>query len=413
MRIHAARHLLPVSSPHVVDGAVAVDGGRIVAAGARAEVVAAHPDAEVDDRGDAVLIPGLVNAHTHLELSWMAGKIPTGIDYVSWVRALIDLRAGEDELVARAAAAQSIEAIAARGTVAVGDVANGTWIVPMLAGSRLHAVVFHEVYGFRPGDAETILGDLVDRLEAAGREPSLAGCAGRVRLVPAPHAPHTTSPSLLRALAGRAVAAGEPLSIHVAESAAECRLLADGGGGMRDLLEERGQLEDGWQAPGRTPIGHLHHLGVLSERCLAVHCVHLDSQDHSLLQSTRATVVTCPRSNRRLGAGVTPVPELLREGIPIALGTDSLASSPDLDLLAEIAALRSDHPGLAPAAALRMATLNGARALGLDGELGSIEAGKRGSLVAVALASPGDDPLETVCSCPRDVFSLAPSEPDP
>ena len=182
---------------------------------------------------------------------------------------------------------------------------------------------------------------------------------------------------------------------------------------MRDLLEERGQLEDGWQPPGRTPIGHLHHLGVLSERCLAVHCIHLDSQDHSLLQSTRATVVTCPRSNRRLGAGVAPVPELLREGIPIALGTDSLASSPDLDLLAEIAALRSDHPGLAPAAALRMATLNGARALGLDGELGSIEAGKRASLVAVALASPGDDPLETVCSSPRDVFPLAPSEPDP
>jgi cytosine/adenosine deaminase-related metal-dependent hydrolase len=413
MRIHAARHLLPVSAPPISDGAVAVDAGRIITVGTRSDVVAAHPQAELDDRGDAVLIPGLINAHAHLELSWMAGKIPQEVDYVGWVRALIDLRTREDEEVARAAAARSIETLVARGTVAIGDVANGSWIVPMLADSGLHARAFHEILGFRSRDAETILQELAGRLETIGRDKALASCDGRVRVVPSPHAPHTTSPSILRALAGRARASGEPLSVHVAESAAECRLLADGSGAFRELLEERGQLEEGWQPPRRTPIAHLHHLGVLGEYSLAVHCVHLEAQDHSLLQSTRATVVTCPRSNRRLGVGVAPVPQLLREGIPIALGTDSLASSPDLDILAEIAALRSDHPGIAPAAALRMATLNGARALGLERELGSIETGKRALLVAVALGSPADDPLETVSTCPQKVWPLAAGESYP
>jgi cytosine/adenosine deaminase-related metal-dependent hydrolase len=286
--------------------------------------------------------------------------------------------------------------------VALGNVSNSLWAAPMLAASPLHVVLFHEIYGFRNADAEKLLLDAVQRIARA----EATVVEGDLRMIPTPHGPHTTSASLLRALSGRARAAGEPISIHLAESEGECRLLAEGDGPMRDLLEERGGWETDWEAPGLTPVAYLHRLGLLSSRTLAVHCVHLTREDHSLLQSSGATVVTCPRSNQRLGVGVAPVPELLREGIPVALGTDSLASSPELDLFGEIAGLRETHPGLSPAAVLRVATLNGARGLGLADRLGSIEPGKLAVLVAVTPDDPKDDALECITTHPAKVRVL-------
>jgi cytosine/adenosine deaminase-related metal-dependent hydrolase len=201
---------------------------------------------------------------------------------------------------------------------------------------------------------------------------------------------------LLKALGGRAVASGEVLSIHVAESEEESQLLRDGTGPFKDFLIERGAWDPGWKPPGQTPVAYLERLGVLTPRTLAVHCVHLDHQDMSRLQARGVTVVTCPRSNQRLGVGTAPVPKLLSAGIPVALGTDSMASAPDVDVFTEVAFLRQDHPGLSPAAALRIATLNGARALGMAQDLGSIEEGKLAALAVVGLGDPNDDPLEAV-----------------
>jgi cytosine/adenosine deaminase-related metal-dependent hydrolase len=152
---------------------------------------------------------------------------------------------------------------------------------------------------------------------------------------------------------------------------------------------------------------------LLTARTLAVHCVHLNHQDHSRLQVSRATVVTCPRSNRYLGVGRTPVTKLLAEGVPVALGTDSLASAPDLDLFAEMAALREEHPSLACATVVRMATWNGAQALGLAERLGTIDEGKLAELAVVALPEGCDRPLEWICSLPSRVDRLedAPWEP--
>jgi cytosine/adenosine deaminase-related metal-dependent hydrolase len=183
-------------------------------------------------------------------------------------------------------------------------------------------------------------------------------------------------------------------------------LLSDGSGPLADLFRGRDFTDEDWTPPRRTPIDHLRRLGALSERTLAVHCVELERADHSTLQTTGATVVTCPRSNAALGVGPAAVPELLREGIPVALGTDSLASVPDLDLFAEIRALRSDHPDLSAAAVLRMATLNGANALGLADRLGSIESGKLAELIVVPLPAGTEDPVEAVCAGPQRIDRL-------
>jgi len=295
----------------------------------------------------------------------------------------------------------------ARGTVAIGDVANEMWIGPLIARSGLYAVVFHELYGLRSDEAEALLAEAAAKLETLGADTDVKAAAGRVQIALTPHSPHTTSTPLLRALAGRSAACGDPLTIHVAETAAEVALLRDGSGPLAEFFRERGLADDQWQAPKSTPVGYLHRMGVLSPRTLAVHCVHLDRQDRSLLQAGRVTVVTCPRANRYLEVGTAPIPKLLGEGVPVALGTGSLASAPDLDLFAEMAALVAEHPSLSPAAVLRMATLNGAKALGLYPDLGAIEVGKLASLLVVPLADPAQKPFEAVCANPSVVHPLA------
>ncbi len=396
MIVYAVKHLLPVASTPIQNGAVSVHDGRIVAVGRRRDVVKAHPGVEVRELGDAVIVPGFVNAHTHVELSFMNGEPPAGGGFMTWIRDLVARRETVDPASAAEAASSAIESMVLRGTVAVGDVANGTWAAPLLARSSLTGLAFHEVFGFRAANAESILDAAASRLETIDAHPDVRAARDRFTTVLTPHAAHTTSHPLLKALGGRAVASGEMLSIHVAESGEETQLLRDGTGPFKDFLIERGAWEPGWKAPGLTPVEYLDRLGVLTPRTLAVHCVHIDHQDLSRLQARGVTVVTCPRSNQRLGVGKAPVPKLLASGIPVALGTDSLATAPDVDVFTEIAHLRQEHPGLSPASALRIATLNGARALGLGNALGSIEAGKLASLVVVGLNDPNDDPLEAV-----------------
>src|SRR6185503_157836 len=346
------------------------------------------------------------NAHTHLELSYLAESKPAMASYTGWIRDLLAKREGADAAVVRAAAEAAAQTLSDNGVVAIGDVANEAWPAALLARSSLHGIAFQEIYGFRPADAERILEEAAARLETIEADPEVRGAAPRVTVALTPHAPHTCSPPLLKALGGRAVASREPLSIHLAESDDEVALFRDGTGPLAELLRERGAWDDAFHAPGLSPVEYLDRLGVLTPHTLAVHCVHVDHQDLSRLQARGVTVVTCPRSNDALGVGRAPVPKILSSGIPVALGTDSLASAPDLDMFNEMAALRSEHPTLSPAAVLRMATANGAKALGLSADLGTIDTGKLASLAGIPLIEEGDDPLELVTSAPSIVTSL-------
>jgi len=408
MRIFTARHVLPVSAPAIADGAVAVDSGRIVGVGPKLEVMANAPSGtEVRDLGDAILIPGLVNAHVHLELSWASAAADQASgDFMTWLRGLVSLRDTEDERRSIEAARVSIETLVSRGTVAVGDIANRSWILPLLAASPLQGIVFHELFGFRSADAETLLDLARKRLEGSIAAGAGATFDGALRVVLTPHAPHTCSTKLLRALADRSTSDRTRLSIHAAESREEVALLADGNGPLPEFYRERGMWDDAFRPPGLSPVEYLDRLDLLSERTLLVHGVQLDDRDISILRGRRVTVVTCPRSNRMLGVGVAPVPRLLEVGIDLALGTDSLASAPDLDLFAEMAALREEHPSLGPANVLRIATLGGARALGIDDRLGSLQKGKLAAITVVRPSSPNADPFEAVCSCPARVSPL-------
>ena len=406
-RVVAARHVLPVTGSPLRDGAVLLAGDRVVAVGPRDAIAReAGEGTPFTDLGEAALLPGLVNAHVHLELSWMGGAEPPSGGWIAWLEDLLLRRDSVSAAQSEAAAEAAIAFMEARGTVAVGEVTNTGFTALPLARSRLHAVVFLELIGFSPAEAEAVLRQAAIRLDALDSDPDVRAAGTRVRLALTAHAPYSVSSPLLKALAGRSAAAGAPLSVHVAESEAELSFLQGQQGPLRDLLIRRGRWDGTGSLLGHPaasgPVELLDRLGVLSPHMLAVHAVHLGARDFPRLQARGVTVVTCPRSNRRLGVGVAPVPRLLGSGIPVALGTDSLASVPDLDLFAEMAALREDHPALAPAAVLRMATMNGARALGLESTFGSIAPGRSARLVHVPVP-PGEDPQDVVTRGPESV----------
>jgi len=410
MKVITARCLLPVSGPPITkNGAVAVDNGLIVAVGARKQVLQeAGDDPEEIDLGEAVLMPGVVNAHTHLDQAWLGADPPPTGDFIRWLEDYRTRQLSVEEPVVSEAADKALALMISRGTVAIGDATQGSWTVPVLARHSIHATVFLEIDRFRASEAESAMKRAAEQIEEMEHARDEGGARERIGIALSPHGAHTTSGPLLKALAGRASATESSMSIHVSESVAERSLLLDGTGDIPGILKRLDQWDDSWKAPGLSTVEYLDRLGVLSSHMVAIHCVHLSQQDLSRLQTRESVMVVCPRSNANLGVGTVPVPRILGSGIPVALGTESLACTPDLDIFAEMAALRADHPGISPAAVLRMATLNGARVLGLDRKLGSLEPGKIAGMVSVPLPSPGDDPFEVVTSNPENVTPVAP-----
>ncbi|HEY8548857.1 MAG TPA: amidohydrolase family protein [Vicinamibacterales bacterium] len=366
--------MLPIVSPPLRDAWVTVRRGRIVAVGQRTP----PPGRGVEERdlGRSALMPGLVNAHTHLELSPLWGKVAPARSLPAWVRVLLERRAAigtPDPGLIRQAIADALEA----GTAAIGDVSNTLAAVPAIARSRLHAVVFHELLGFQVADPEPVL-------DEAARARAAAPQSSRVRLAVAPHAPYSVSPPLLAAIAAEARSRNEVWSIHLGESPEEVELLMKGRGAWREFLEERGAWNPAWACPGCRPVEYLERLGVLGPRLLAVHGVQLTDAELRTLAAHGATLVTCPRSNVWVGVGNPPVARFYTSGVRVAIGTDSLASGTDLNVFSEVAAMHHLAPEIPPARLLASATREGALALGLD-DLGAIAPGMQARLITVDL----------------------------
>jgi cytosine/adenosine deaminase-related metal-dependent hydrolase len=380
MQVLTASWVVTVAGAPLRDGRVAVDEGRIVWVGQAGD--SAEPSGPVRDLGPGVLLPGLVNAHCHLELSHLAGRVPYGAGFVAWVEALVATRASDDAAVVRAAAGEAVHAMVEGGTVAVGDVSNGLAHLDLLGASRLESVVFLELLAWDPARAAATLE------WADGRLAALAGTlAPNVRLRLAAHAPYSVSPALFAGL----VARGGPGAMHLAESPAESQFLATGDGDWPGFLERRGLGHVAFDPPGLSPVGYADGLGALRPGLVAAHGVQVDGSDRAVLARRGVFVALCPRSNRNLGAGTAPVPKLLAAGVRLCLGTDSLASVESLDVLEDAVLLRQQFPDLDPAAILRMATLGGAEALGLP-DLGAIVPGRRAALAFAPSAKPPEDP---------------------
>ncbi len=384
VRYHAS-WILPISDPPIRDGWVAVDRGRIVAIGRRPPP---EGDAREVDLGEAVIMPGLVNAHTHLELSYLRDEVPPASQFVTWIRGVMaarrarpDPRAGE--IVT--AVEQAIAELRACGTALVGDISNTLVTFDPLRRSELGGVVFYELIRFNAPDPQSFVDAAAEEIRALEPtdclKPSLAA-----------HAPYSVAPLVFRALRQMLDRdAFAPCSVHLSESAEEVEFILNGGGPWRALLEEVGAWDPSWTPPAVSPVQFLDEAGFLGANVLAVHGVQMTLDDLGRLKARGTTLVTCPRSNGHTGAGAPPILDFYDAGVRVAIGTDSLASAPDLNLFAELATIRALAPEVPPSALLESATLEGARALGLDGAFGSIEPGKRAALIAVALPPHPDD----------------------
>ena len=371
MTLYRAAWVLPVAAPPVRDGWVLVGDGRILDAGGGAAPAAAV------DLGRAAILPGLVNAHTHLELSGLAGEVPPAASMPAWVCALLAKRRVEPPPAGPVLAA--IAEARRAGTALVGDVSNSLATVAPLAASPLAAVVFHELIGFKPRDAGATVAEAARALDDHPGGPD-------VRVSLAVHAPYSCAPELFRAV--RAWLERHPAavtSVHLGESSEELRFLADGTGPWRELLEALHAWNPAWTPPGVDPVAYVDSLGFLDERVLAVHGVQLGEAALDRLAARGSTLVTCPRSNRWVGAGAPPLDRFHRSGVRVAFGTDSLASVADLNLFAELAEARRLAPGVPARALLASATREGAAALGQADRFGTIEAGRRAALIAVEI----------------------------
>jgi cytosine/adenosine deaminase-related metal-dependent hydrolase len=361
----------------IADGGIAVADGRIITVGPFGDLIRDYTGAAVVDYEDAVLIPPLVNAHVHLELSHLAGAgeaVARNGDLPAWIRTLIAARgsspARETEIIR--AGQQLLDHLYATGTVLVADIGNRPTSIGIGRRAGIGICFFLELLGMSQAAAQQALA-VLDREEARGVHCTV-------------HAPYSCSATLIRTVKERARQQQRLMPLHVAESAAEIEFLRTGTGGFRDLLIARGVWDNSFVPMGDHHMGaidYLHGLGVLDPGTLCVHAVHISEEEIALLAAKRAKICLCPGSNRYLGVGRAPVAEMLAAGILPALGTDSLVSNHELNLWQEMKILRADHPGLPPAAVLAMATRGGAEALGYGKALGVLRPGARGSFLAV------------------------------
>ncbi|MGH7578191.1 MAG: amidohydrolase family protein, partial [Longimicrobiales bacterium] len=388
-----ARWLLPVSDDPIADAALLVgDDGRIADAGPD-HAVPTPPGVREIRLGEAALLPGLVNVHAHPELTAMRGLLED-LPFHEWIPALLRAKInarldGDDYLdCARYGCLEALRA----GITTIGATEDSGASLDALIALGMRGVVYREVFGPSPVRADAAMAQLRDNVDAMCER-----ATDLVRVGISPHAPYTVSDRLYVLATELARAERLPVAVHAAESQAEHLLVTHGLGPFADALGRRGV-----STPPRAPstIALLDQLGVLDTRPLLIHCVRLSTDDVSRIAAAGAPVAHCPTANARLGHGIAPVTEMHEAGITVALGTDSVASNNRMDLLEEgrvaqvLQRARLAAPAALPAATLlRMATLDGARALGLDARIGSLERGKDADLCAVAFDAPSVAPV--------------------
>jgi cytosine/adenosine deaminase-related metal-dependent hydrolase len=392
MSAYTAEWVLPMTGEPLRRASVVIINGRIVDVGQFS-----FPEPMAIDLGGMAIMPALVNAHTHLELSYLRGRVPQAKQFIDWIRTVIAARREYadpmDPRILDALRAAIVEARAS-GTGLFGDISNTLVSTPLLHAASMPARVFYELLGFSGSDPEAIARQSRKKANAAA---FIHG--GGVEVSLAPHAPYSVSPALFAAIRADLDAhPGHVTSVHLGESAEELEFIKRGTGPWRVLLEELGVWTDAWQAPGTSPVEYLEQIGFLDRRVVAVHGVQFDGDDLDRLRTRGMTIVSCPRSNQYVGVGAPPLEAFYAMNVNVAFGTDSLASAPDLNMFAELAEARRLAPRVPARTLLESATRRGAAALGFEDVYGTLEAGKLAQMIAVRIPPDVSDVEEYLVS---------------
>ena len=383
--IYRADWVLPVAAPVLPDGGVAVAGDTIVAVGPAPRLVAEHPGAAQVDMGRSIIMPGFVNCHSHVEYTSFRGILDDA-EFGDWIISLVDVKASlTPEEYGVSARLGAMEAVSS-GITTIADTSYGAATLEAAAAVGLRGRLYLEVFGIDDARLDDTMEDVERRLaEAQAKAP------GAFDVGLAPHAPYTVSSHLYQRVSRLAQERGLKVMSHVAESKDELTYIRSGSGKFaHDYREKMGWERMLVQPYGVTPVKYLQQWNVLHHDFLAVHCVNVTREDIRILRSKDVAVAHCPKSNAKLGCGIAPLSDLLREGVRVGLGTDSPASSNIMDMFDEMRtmlflhrAVERDVAVLDAQKCVRIATLGGAEALGLEREVGSLEAGKRADLIAV------------------------------
>jgi aminodeoxyfutalosine deaminase len=372
MIIQADRIIIRPDRIPLVAGAFVVKYGRIHAVGKATSIIRNFPGHRIVSLEKAIVVPGLVNVHTHLELPPLLNDIRAS-NYTDWVLNLLKVKkllTRHDYIIA---AHRNIAALVRSGTTTVAEICSHNASPAVISQSRLRAVIYQEIISMEQTPHRGIL-------------PRRAGSSPLIRFGLSPHSPHTVSEAVLNVVRSYADQKRLGICMHVAETQDELRLFQRKKSGLERLYAAAGW--DVAMAPkARSSFELLRRVGILSPAFLAVHAVHVDDQDLAIIKTSGAGIAHCPRSNREIGIGTMHLKKFLEARIPVGLGTDSLASSPSLNLWDEMRYAYYVHrrSGITPQDIFQMATTGGARALGMDKEIGSLEPGKKADIIAVPL----------------------------
>lgn len=376
-----ARFVLPVATPPIPDGALWVEAETIRAVG-DVNSVRLQGRGEPIDLGDTVLLPGLINAHCHLELTDMAGAVPFEGSFTNWLQSLVSLKKGWGQEQYEASASGGAKMLLETGTTSVADVVSWWPVAPKLQRAPLRVWSFLEMIDFA---GQKSWRDWVESAEDwIAKSPNHRGGWGL-----SPHAPYTATDQLYRAsveLRKKLTAANLLLTTHICESTEERWMFEEGRGPLYEWLVRLGR--DMHDCGGQSSLEMLYRLKILNDRTLGVHLNGLDEDEIKLVADVGMSVVHCPASHQFFGHPPFPLEQLLARGVNVCMGTDSLASAPagaTLDMFAEMRLAARAYPGLSPEIILRLATMNGARAMHADDRLGTLEKGKSADVIGLRL----------------------------
>jgi cytosine/adenosine deaminase-related metal-dependent hydrolase len=395
-----AKYLITNPEHCVENGAVEVEGTKIHRVGTFDEIKALANIDEIIDLGNAVILPGLINIHTHLDLTNLHNRIKPTKNFTHWVFQIIGARIRWKEEDYISSIEKGIELCVESGTTTVADIANTVYSFSVLKKSPLRKVVYKEVIDLNPDHAKDVLKKTQSELSTIIPDNLLS-------IGLSPHAPYSVSRELYQAIAQLAVETDTPVCTHIAETRDEIEFLIKGTGNFPAFLRQIRALPDNWQPPGLTPVSFLNEAGILHNQPLLIHCNYVTDEEISIIKSSGASVALCPRSHHFFGHKNHPFQKLLDAGINVGLGTDSLASNHSLSILDEMKFL-SLHHSVPPATLLAMATKNGAKALGLESKTGQIKEGFEADLCGVRLPDVHDGNIyrQLLDAASKNIFTM-------
>lgn len=372
-----AKYLFPFPLNPLIDGAIEIKDNRIIRVGAYKDLKKEKGSQKLIDLEDLVIMPVLTNAHLHLELSALRFRIPPSGKFILWVRQLLKKRGTLSPLETVDSAKIASQELLKEGIGIIGEITNSALTIEVLKDLPLCAYIFQEIISFR---GNYTLKDLKD-------------ISSKIKLTYSPHAPYTVSPLLLQAIKAYNQKRKKIFTMHCAESLEEIEFLKTGGGPIAELLKERGQWNESFTPPKTSPVKYLDSLGLLDDRTLLVHALHLEEDDYPILANRKVKICICPRSNLYTGAGFPNLPKLLSYQIEVVIGTDSLASNDRLSIFEEIKTLYSFYPDISPLKLLKIATSEGAKFFGFE-EYGTLKEGAYANFIAISTSSPLSSSLD-------------------